>query len=100
MMRPKNHWLLQKSSTGAVVILSVALGASLAGHWDRPSPVNATDQAQVRSEHHAALSQIQDAFTSLAERVEPTVVSIEAVRGVTPAASPGELPDELEGSPF
>jgi serine protease Do len=100
MMKPKKHWLMQKSSTGAVVLLSVALGASLAGQWDRPAAVIATDQAQVQTEHHAALSQIQDAFTSLAERVEPTVVSIEATRTVTPAASEGQLPEGLEGSPF
>ena len=28
-MEPIKHWLMQKSSTGAVVLLSVALGASL-----------------------------------------------------------------------
>jgi serine protease Do len=97
------NWLLQKSSTGTIVLLSAALGASLAGRWDRPAPASATDQATVRGEQRAALALLQEGFTSLADRVEPTVVSIESVR--TPAegstdneAGPSENP--FEGSPF
>jgi len=82
MMKPMKHWLQQKSSTGAVVMLSMALGASLTGHWDRPAPVGAADTTTVHSEQRAALAMLQDAFTSLADRVEPTVVSIEAVRAL------------------
>src|SRR6266852_5028726 len=95
-MKPIKDWLLQKSSTGTVVLLSVALGASLAGRWDRPAPVGAADRAASQAEQHAVLATIQDAFTSLADRVEPTVVSIEAIHTVTPASNQNE-PD---ASPF
>jgi Do/DeqQ family serine protease len=102
-MKPIRDWLLQKSSTGTVVLLSVALGASLAGRWDRPEPVGAADHAVSQAEQHAVLSTIQDAFTSLADRVEPTVVSIEAIHTVSPAANEEEgtpSPNPFGDSPF
>jgi serine protease Do len=104
-MKPIQHWLMQKSNTGTVILLSVALGASVAGRWDRPSPVGAADQATAQGEQHAALATLQDAFVSLADRVEPTVVSIEAIRTLpTPSADPdaGSPPsiDPFGGSPF
>src|SRR2546426_148339 len=87
-MKPIKDWLLQKSSTGTVVLLSVALGASLAGRWDRPAPVGAADHRASQAEQHAVLETIQDAFTSLADRVEPTVVSIEAIHTRAPTPIP------------
>jgi serine protease Do len=85
-MEPMKQWLMQKSSTGAVVLLSVALGASLAGRWDHPTAVTAADHVVVQAQQHAALAMLQDAFTSLADQVEPTVVSIEAIQAA-PASS-------------
>src|SRR5438270_1554804 len=85
-MEPIKHWLMQKSSTGAIVLLSVALGASLAGRWDHPTAVTAADHVVVQAQQHAALAMLQDAFCSLADQVEPTVVSIQAIQA-TPTAS-------------
>ena len=102
-MKPIKDWLLQKSSTGTVVLLSVALGASLAGRWDRPAPVGAADHRASQAEQHAVLETIQDAFTSLADRVEPTVVSIEAIHTSAPASTePDAAPfgDPFGESPF
>src|SRR5438046_62475 len=93
-MEPIKHWLMQKSSTGAIVLLSVALGASLAGRWDHPTAVTAADHVVVQAQQHAALAMLQDAFTSLADQVEPTVVSIEAVQ-TAPASS-----DQPQETPF
>jgi serine protease Do len=95
-MKPIRDWFLQKSSTGTVVLLSVALGASLAGRWDRPTPVGAADHTVSQAEQHRVLQTIQDAFTSLADRVEPTVVSIEAIHTVSPAANQ----DQPDAAPF
>src|ERR1700730_5810565 len=92
-MQPIKHWLMQKSSTGAVVLLSVALGASLAGRWDRPTPVTAADHVVAQAQQHAALAMLQDAFCSLADQVEPTVVSIEAVQAMpTDSTQPEIMP--------
>src|SRR5687768_12695794 len=101
-MENGKHWLSQKSNTGAVVILSVALGASLTGNWNRPAPVAATDGAVATVEQRAALETLQNAFTSLAERVEPTVVSIEAVRNPSERSAEPEAPEAnpFRGSPL
>jgi serine protease Do len=94
-MEPIKHWLMQKSSTGAVVLLSVALGASLAGRWDHPTAVTAADHVVVQAQQHAALAMLQDAFTSLADQVEPTVVSIEAIQAApTSSVQPEAMPFE------
>src|SRR5947208_13674762 len=93
-MEPMKQWLMQKSSTGAVVLLSVALGASLAGRWDHPAAVTAADHVVVQAQQHAALAMLQDAFTSLADQVEPTVVSIQAVQ-TAPASS-----EQPQATPF
>src|SRR5262249_40242284 len=63
------------------------------------------DRATSQGEQRAALETLQDAFTSLADRVEPTVVSIEAIRAVPAASSEpdGDSPqsgDPSGGSPF
>src|SRR5438034_4644552 len=99
-MKPIRDWLLQKSSTGTVIFLSVALGASLAGRWDRPAPVGAADHATAQVEQHAALATLQDAFTSLADRVEPTVVSIEAVRSLPASSADPEDGPVPNAAPF
>src|SRR5947209_19068547 len=96
-MEPIKHWLMQKSSTGAIVLLSVALGASLAGRWDHPTARTAADHVVVQAQQHAALPMPQAAFCSLADQVEPTVVSIEAVQtapvsSAQPDATPFEDP--------
>src|SRR5947199_372309 len=55
-MEPIKHWLMQKSSTGAIVLLSVALGASLAGRWDHPTAVTAADHVVVQAHQHVVAS--------------------------------------------
>nr|AIA11915.1 PDZ domain protein [uncultured bacterium] len=68
----------KRSNNLAVIALSVALGGTLASTWTRPNQAVATDQGVVSSDQKAALARIEDAFTSIADRVEPTVVTISA----------------------
>lgn len=78
-MRSVKEWMFARKSNNAVVIaLSVALGGAMTSTWTRPNQAVAVDQQVVTSDQKAALARIEDAFTSIAERVEPTVVTISA----------------------
>jgi Do/DeqQ family serine protease len=68
----------KRSNNLAVIALSIALGGTMASTWTRPNQAVAVDQAVVSSDQKAALARIEDAFTSIAERVEPMVVTISA----------------------
>src|SRR5687768_11150134 len=108
-MRSVKEWMLAKRSNNlAVIVLSVALGGTLASTWTRPNQAVAVDQAVVSSDQKAALSRIEDAFTSIADRVEPTVVTISAKATVRqsqntqprPRRPRGDDEDGLPGLPF
>jgi serine protease Do len=70
--------LAKRSNNLVVIALSLALGGTLANTWTRPNEAVAVDQQVVSSDQKAALARIEDAFTSIADRVEPTVVTISA----------------------
>jgi len=70
--------LFAKANNLVVILLSVMLGATLATNWARPNKSYAVDPQTTTAEQKATLKQIEDGFTGIAERVEPTVVTIEA----------------------
>jgi Do/DeqQ family serine protease len=104
-MHSAKEWLFARKSNNLVVIgLSVMLGASLSSSWMRPNQAVAVDQKVTSAEQKVALERIEGAFTSIAERVEPTVVTISAK--ATPRQQEEERPrrrrldEEQEGGPF
>jgi serine protease Do len=76
----------KKSNNLVVIALSMALGGTLTGSWMRPNQAVAVDHQATSTEQKAALARIEDAFTSIAEKVEPTVVTIEAKATVRQSA--------------
>jgi serine protease Do len=74
----KDLLFARKSNNLVVIALSMALGGTLAGSWMRPNQAVAVDRQATSTEQKATLARIEDAFTSIAEKVEPTVVTIEA----------------------
>jgi serine protease Do len=101
--------LFAKANNLVVILLSVALGAALATNWSRPNSLYAVDPETTTAAQKATLKTIEDGFTSIAEKVEPMVVTIEA--RATPQANDEEnapraqrrrapQPDEDEGNPF
>src|SRR6188768_2761525 len=69
-----------------LVALSVLLGASVASNGFRTERATAQGTSSATPEQKALLHALENAFTSIAEQVEPTVVSIEAKSTVRPAA--------------
>ncbi len=68
-----------------VAVLCLALGASLAVNI-AGSAVHAADKAATTQEQRAALRNLEDAFSSIAEEVLPSVVQINSERTVTAGA--------------
>ncbi len=90
-------------NTAVVVLLSTALGASLAANWLRPDTSHAQNEARPR-EGRQVLTALQDAFTTIADQVEPAVVTISA-RADAPTATEGapkrmQNPFDDESVPF
>jgi Do/DeqQ family serine protease len=70
--------LFAKANNLVVIVLSIMLGATLATNWARPNNSYAVDPQTSAAEQKATLKQVEDGFTGIAEKVEPTVVTIEA----------------------
>lgn len=71
----------QHASLVIIILLSIALGASLAVNFSSgPTPAYAVDPQTTAAQNKAALYQLQDAFTSIVEQTLPSVVSITSVR--------------------
>lgn len=91
---------LLRTTEGRILLLtlalaSLALGVSVRNAVDRQRPVVA---AEISSPDRAALARMQDAFASIADQVEPTVVSIRSVHvdqtsSQRPRVTP-QLPDD------
>jgi len=98
--------LFAKANNLVVIVLSIMLGATLATNWARPNNSYAVDPQTTAAEQKATLKQVEDGFTSLAEKVEPTVVTIDARS--TPKAQEEDAPKaqrrraqpDDENSPF
>src|SRR5205814_4301179 len=89
----------------ALVALCVALGASLASGGFRIARATAQGQTSGTStpqEQKSVLKALQDAFSSIADQVEPTVVKVEARSTTRPAADrpDGGNDDEDQNTPF
>jgi Do/DeqQ family serine protease len=90
----------------SLVVLSLLLGASLATSGFRVQRATAQGSTATHQEQKALLHALEDAFTSIADQVEPTVVSIEARSAVRPVAddarrqqNPNDGGDDQDG-PF
>ncbi|MGQ9525377.1 MAG: trypsin-like peptidase domain-containing protein [Armatimonadota bacterium] len=97
---------LLRTTEGRVVLLALTLGAlalgiSIRNSLDRQPPVVA---AEMRAEDRSTLAGMQRAFEAIAEAVEPTVVSIQAVHvDRTPRPRGGfsfQFPDDEFFAPF
>jgi serine protease Do len=82
-----------------LVVLSVLLGASVASNGFQVRRATAQGNSAATQEQKALLTALENAFTSIADQVEPAVVSIEARSTVRPAADtprrpPGEEEDQ------
>jgi len=83
-----------------VIVLSMALGISLAVNLSGRDAAYALDRKATAQEHCAALHELQDAFTSIVDEVVPSVVSITSTRTVeTNGTMPG-LEEFFKNFPF
>src|SRR4051794_29168047 len=85
--RSLKAWPLVRFNNLVLILLCVLLGASLATHGFRVQRATAQGNSAATQEQRALLHALEDAFTSIADQVEPTVVSIEARSTVKPAAA-------------
>ena len=83
-----------------LIVLAVALGASLATNLSGRDAAYATDQKTVTQQQRAALYELQNAFTSLVDEVLPSVVSIESKWTNGSRAVPREFEDFFKEFPF
>lgn len=84
----KRFLLARSSNNLTVILLSTALGASVAGLWRGNSAHSAPPESRTISvEQKQMLTTLQDAFAGIAEQVEPYVVT------VTARAKPVERPE-------
>jgi len=104
MYRAMRQWfeLRVRSGTVPTVLSLMALAAVSGLLLERHSPAGAADSRAMTREQRQALTLLQDAFTSIAEQVEPAVVGIRAEKRPAPTGrTPGQQPDEEDGSqPF
>jgi serine protease Do len=70
--------LFAKANNLVVIMLSIALGGALATNWSRPNRLYAIDAPATSAAQKATLREIEDGFATIAEKVEPSVVTIEA----------------------
>ncbi len=102
-MHKLRAYLSRQTQLVLLVVLSMALGASLFGNLARHDTAYAVDQKTVTQEQRAVLYDLQSAFTSLAEQITPSVVSITSIHEDHPAESSAEQdPDDnpFKGLPF
>jgi serine protease Do len=99
--------LFAKANNLVVILLSVALGFALASNWSRPNSLYAVDPQTTTAAQKATLKQIEDGFTTIAEKAEPTVVTIEARANPKAADENPRVqqrrrpqPDDENGNPF
>src|SRR5437660_11962354 len=70
--------LFAKANNLVVILLSIALGGALATNWSRPNRLYAVDQPTTAAAQKATLREIEDGFANIADKVEPTVVTVSA----------------------
>jgi serine protease Do len=81
----------------AVCMLSTSLLATAVSNWARPAPVSAQGPSgagrRMAQEARSTLGALEDAFVHVAERVEPSVVTISARPAeIGPGPGPGRRP--------
>lgn len=92
--------LARRTSHVGVILLSATLGASLAGRGTGDGRAAANDGRERRAEGKAALALLEDGFAAIAEKVEPSVVTVTA-RASAPRRLPeGESDDGSLSGPF
>ncbi len=74
------RFLLSSSNNLVVAVLSLALGVSLSAHWFRGDTSHAQEGRRrvLTAEQKAVLTALQDAFSTIAEAAEPSVVTVTA----------------------
>ncbi|MGQ9525187.1 MAG: trypsin-like peptidase domain-containing protein [Armatimonadota bacterium] len=104
MYRATHLWLKARIRDGIIpTLLSLtALAAVMGLMLERLSPAEAVDSRSLTGSQKQALTLLQEAFTSIAEQVEPAVVGIRAERRATSSRSgSGQQRDEQgESQPF
>jgi serine protease Do len=71
-------YLFARSNNIVVIVLSVALGASVAAHWRSGAQAQPAAPRVLAPEQRAMLRTFQDAFASIAASAEPFVVTVTA----------------------
>jgi serine protease Do len=95
------RFLARRSSPLGVILLSAALGASLAVHGAGSDRADARDGRERRMEGKAALALLEDGFAAVAEKVEPAVVTVTARATMPPHRFlKEEGPDNSLSAPF
>src|SRR5947209_20551257 len=89
--------LFAKANNLVVILLSIALGGALATNWTRPNRLYAVDQPTTSAAQKATLKEIEDGFANIADKVEPTVVTVRARSA--PRASDTETPPRTRPAP-
>jgi serine protease Do len=98
----------KKLSLAVLVLVSMLFGGLLAMQEDRAPRAVAAARSASTPEQKATLRTLEDGFAAIAEKVGPTVVTIEAKAGARPAAAPtrprrregGENEGPFFSSPF
>ncbi len=105
-MKAIGHFSSAKTTNWTVCLLSASLMSVAASNWLRPAPVSAQATAparrQMTGESRQALTALQDAFTNIADTVEPSVVTIEARIDAPEKGAPTStrsMDDEGDGLP-
>ncbi|MCC6442911.1 MAG: trypsin-like peptidase domain-containing protein [Armatimonadetes bacterium] len=96
MYKFKEILLAKQASLMVVIVLSIALGAALATNWSQHAYVsdrqafaqNQPAETPVTPQQKSVLVAMEDAFTSIAKQVEPSVVNIQAERTIKPVQNP------------
>jgi serine protease Do len=82
-MNRHKQWLSERVTLVVIILLSMALGASLTANFmNKTTAAYAVDPKTINSQQRAALYQLQEALTSIVEQTLPSVVSITSVRTV------------------
>jgi len=95
-MRSLTRFWHRGSSHIVAMLVSLAIGAGLAGHWTRGNTLVAQDaRPRMSPENVQALSALESAFVALAEQVRPSVVTITARATAETSRNPQRpAPDE------
>jgi serine protease Do len=99
-MRALRHVMHARASNWAICLLSASFIAVAVSNWTKPAPASAQGPSAaakpVTSESKALLAAFQNAFVTIADNVEPSVVTIEA-RATTSPKSASPMPLPLQG---